>query len=463
MAADFTYEYNGDFVDNKYSATFDAPYYEDLGEGKNSVIVKVEANGITETAEIKIKDNLNIDLSVDKTEIIEGESLTVTVKEERNGKKRILDGASVIVKNGEKKMTGETGILGTVTFSGNDYDILSIESDTNCTIFAEKYGYNSSEIQDLKVKTYSIKIISPKNNDEFVEGVDITVIIEDENGNKVENVEITLGESSNNTDRNGIAIIKAPLVNNNDENKDLKAKKGRFTDKISLKIINGEENSIPVTFHVIKFNGTEQIDICDSAVKIKKFGISNPVTIGSTNETGYIHSNIDISPTGGRYKAIAEKDGEKAETDWTKLNLESNWKDVIIFESAFTMNENNREMNINFNYETINPLTPKVGDSIIFNVDSISIESMNTIFWSFGDGEISFEKNPEHIYKTAGTYTIDLYVENDGEYGHCSCNINIADNNERFCLTQFLSNLQFRLKHWINNRGSFKFSILNYL
>lgn len=35
--------------------------------------------------------------------------------------------------------------------------------------------------------------------------------------------------------------------------------------------------------------------------------------------------------------------------------------------------------------------------------------------WEFGDGETSIEKNPEHVYKMPGVYTVKLYVwDNDG-------------------------------------------------
>ena len=34
--------------------------------------------------------------------------------------------------------------------------------------------------------------------------------------------------------------------------------------------------------------------------------------------------------------------------------------------------------------------------------------------WDFGDGNISTEQNPTHIYSVAGSYNVTLVVSNDG-------------------------------------------------
>jgi len=47
---------------------------------------------------------------------------------------------------------------------------------------------------------------------------------------------------------------------------------------------------------------------------------------------------------------------------------------------------------------------------------SYSTGNPDTYEWDFGDGNISTEKNPIHIYSLEGIYTISLYVENS--YGN---------------------------------------------
>jgi len=44
----------------------------------------------------------------------------------------------------------------------------------------------------------------------------------------------------------------------------------------------------------------------------------------------------------------------------------------------------------------------------------LSTSSPESWLWDFGDGEISTEKNPEHMYTESGTYTVSLSFENDG-------------------------------------------------
>jgi PKD repeat protein len=51
-----------------------------------------------------------------------------------------------------------------------------------------------------------------------------------------------------------------------------------------------------------------------------------------------------------------------------------------------------------------------IGDSILF--EDQSTESPATWYWEFGDGEISIEQNPTHIYSKNGGYSINLTVTN---------------------------------------------------
>jgi gliding motility-associated-like protein len=45
-------------------------------------------------------------------------------------------------------------------------------------------------------------------------------------------------------------------------------------------------------------------------------------------------------------------------------------------------------------------------------------ENALTFLWKFGDGRTSSENNPNHIYDTAGTYTVTMYAYNPG-----TCNV----------------------------------------
>ena len=58
---------------------------------------------------------------------------------------------------------------------------------------------------------------------------------------------------------------------------------------------------------------------------------------------------------------------------------------------------------------TLNPATAGVGDTIYFQNTS---EGANTFDWDFGDGNVSTEENPSHIYTAEGMFTILLVATN---------------------------------------------------
>ncbi|MCD6448853.1 MAG: PKD domain-containing protein, partial [Thermoplasmata archaeon] len=66
---------------------------------------------------------------------------------------------------------------------------------------------------------------------------------------------------------------------------------------------------------------------------------------------------------------------------------------------------------------TYKPDKPKVREEIEFN-SSLSFDDDGNIVnytWDFGDGNISYEANPVHVYEKAGTYNVTLTVtDNDG-------------------------------------------------
>ncbi|AAM05160.1 DUF3344 domain-containing protein [Methanosarcina acetivorans] len=58
--------------------------------------------------------------------------------------------------------------------------------------------------------------------------------------------------------------------------------------------------------------------------------------------------------------------------------------------------------------------TPTSGDApLAVNFTDTSTGSPTSWFWDFGDGANSTEQNPSHTYSAAGSYTVNLTVEND--------------------------------------------------
>ena len=63
---------------------------------------------------------------------------------------------------------------------------------------------------------------------------------------------------------------------------------------------------------------------------------------------------------------------------------------------------------------TYSPDSPTVTDTIIFTDNSNDIDgSIINWTWAFGDGNISYQKNPEHQYTTKGQYIVHLTVKDD--------------------------------------------------
>ena len=64
---------------------------------------------------------------------------------------------------------------------------------------------------------------------------------------------------------------------------------------------------------------------------------------------------------------------------------------------------------VDFEADTVQGCTPLVVNFI----DQSQSTVFDTYEWDFGDGFTSTERNPTHIYRTAGRYTVTLYAENE--------------------------------------------------
>lgn len=66
-----------------------------------------------------------------------------------------------------------------------------------------------------------------------------------------------------------------------------------------------------------------------------------------------------------------------------------------------------RKHTYDFSYS---PSNPKVGQKVTFTNQSDAGESWA---WRFGDGTVSIQRNPTHIYTTAGSYAVELMVDSN--------------------------------------------------
>ena len=65
------------------------------------------------------------------------------------------------------------------------------------------------------------------------------------------------------------------------------------------------------------------------------------------------------------------------------------------------------DITVAFKYD---PTNPKAGEEVQF---TNATKGGTSYHWDFGDGTTSTDKDPKHVYKEAGTYTVTLKVNND--------------------------------------------------
>ncbi|MEM2388571.1 MAG: PKD domain-containing protein [Candidatus Thermoplasmatota archaeon] len=84
----------------------------------------------------------------------------------------------------------------------------------------------------------------------------------------------------------------------------------------------------------------------------------------------------------------------------------------------------------NFSYE---PENPKINEEVRFIDSSYDLDGYIINYtWNFGDGNISYEKNPTHIFSSKGEFTVNLRVEdNDGSLSEKTLNIKVNEQEEK--------------------------------
>lgn len=67
-------------------------------------------------------------------------------------------------------------------------------------------------------------------------------------------------------------------------------------------------------------------------------------------------------------------------------------------------NPTNKQPHAEFSYQLQHPL------KVVFKNLSSDYDGANSIYWDFGDGEVSTDKNPTHKYRKKGVYKVTLRV-----------------------------------------------------
>jgi PKD repeat protein len=95
---------------------------------------------------------------------------------------------------------------------------------------------------------------------------------------------------------------------------------------------------------------------------------------------------------------------------------------MILISSCSDEDSSTQDAKACFDYTPETDIKP--GDEISFTGCS---ENATTFGWDFGDGDISTEENPIHIYSAGGDYTVKLIAANETSADTISQTITIAD------------------------------------
>ncbi|MDF1672786.1 MAG: PKD domain-containing protein [Vicingaceae bacterium] len=190
--------------------------------------------------------------------------------------------------------------------------------------------------------------------------------------------------------------------------------------------MEGKLNSIRST--KIKKNVFSVAAVITILSAIAYFIIPNENTISNNNPIVETNKTEEVSQNNSSSKELNQSNkkiavNENKETNNTKINIVENENNEI---STTTDNNNVEENNIT---KTINSSTTNsnhnekvkvISDFIVYNNkvcldEVVSFEAMEndrpvSYLWNFGDGTISHKKNPNHIYKNDGVYSITLTI-----------------------------------------------------
>ncbi|HEC89463.1 MAG TPA: PKD domain-containing protein, partial [Thermoplasmatales archaeon] len=187
------------------------------------------------------------------------------------------------------------------------------------------------------------------------------------------------------------------------------------------------------TYKSINVSNTPPVAVDDKISTLTDTPVEINVTANDYDRDGIIanisiientsHGNLSINPNG--LVVYSPEHGFTGEDQFIYIaidddNASSNQATVLI-----EVGSPIKPPRCSFSYTPQNPTTE---DVIQFHDTSTDDKGIVSWHWDFGDGNISEDKDPPHRYKTAGTYTVTLRVEDsDGLNDTASKNIIVRE------------------------------------
>lgn len=173
-----------------------------------------------------------------------------------------------------------------------------------------------------------------------------------------------------------------------------------------IKIYDGGTSSNPGSLNVSElYNATGQ--------GWKRINLSNPIVLNITKD---IWVSVEITHNEGEYP-ISTDDGPAVDGkgDWISVDGGATWSEL--------QDHGTPPLDYNWNIEAIisdiggdliadagGPYKEHVNETVYFQGSAIGGFPPYMYYWDFGDGNISSEQNPTHIYTEIGNYTVSFNV-----------------------------------------------------
>jgi len=186
-----------------------------------------------------------------------------------------------------------------------------------------------------------------------------------------------------------------------------KASETKIEDKINTELEN--EIVLPVTVIIAEDNDPVIAENKAEIIKeLSNSDLDNSLnTVSENAHTDIVNSNpVVADQTISGSDAVTVSEETKAIDDQQKV-------DDLAEETASSTDEQNRVEPLQ---EEIIP-TGKIETVTTQNIFKFEFNSnalnFDKITWSFGDGHVSFEENPTHIFNNVGTYVVELLIESE--------------------------------------------------
>lgn len=176
---------------------------------------------------------------------------------------------------------------------------------------------------------------------------------------------------------------------------------------VSIEEIKTEQNIENNTSTIIVADDNDPVITKNKAEIIKDLSNSEVVKAPNLITEDVTNNNVTLQPS-------LSEEVEATETETNTTAVQSDNQDNTVETNSVEAKESNEVNHITEEItEQVSP-TGKIESSVTENIFEYEFRSngqnVDEITWDFGDGNVSFDKNPSHTYSTVGEYQVELVM-----------------------------------------------------